>query len=259
MLRRPAHHEVTLHMVNHVQRTLTASGLRVKKQQQQQQQQQQVSLLPNCQRFRHTLPALSYPVSGGCLPCFSAKTLTHHYNKHHSFYVERLNTLTTNTPFYNAPIEHIITQTAFDSAKIHIYQNACQHFNHSFFWKCVKPSGSALSKNSQLYDKIGEQWGSIEEFKKQFSEQALNLFGSGWVWLVINNNKELSIWVGKDADSPIALELVPLLALDVWEHAYYMDHKNDRKSYVDSFWNVVNWTFVSQWYDNVVAVLNERL
>lgn len=145
------------HMMNHVQR-ITTLGKRVK--------QQQV-LSSNCQRFRHTLPALSYPVSGGCLPCFSAKTLTHHYNKHHSSYVERLNTLTTNTPFYNAPIEFIIAQTAFDSSKIHIYQNACQHFNHSFFWKCVKPSGSALSKNSQLYDKIGEQWGGIEQFKKQ--------------------------------------------------------------------------------------------
>jgi Fe-Mn family superoxide dismutase len=177
-------------------------------------------LVSSQSRYRHTLPALLYPVNGGVLPCFGGNTLTHHYNKHHAFYVEKLNQLTTNTPYYAAPLEMIILDTAFDTTKTDIFQNAAQHFNHSFFWRCIKPSGSGLPSKSSLSQMITAKWGSLENFEKEFTNAALNLFGSGWVYLVIDNNKQLSIWTGSGADTPIANGLAPVLVLDVWEHAY---------------------------------------
>ena len=123
----------------------------------------------NQKRLRHQLPPLLYPVNGGVLPCFSGNTLSHHYNKHHAGYVEKLNLITVNTPYYEAPIEHIIIDTAFDAAKADIFNNAAQHFNHSFFWRCVKPSGSGLPSQSNLHKMIVEKWGSKENFEKEVS------------------------------------------------------------------------------------------
>ncbi|KAL9647203.1 hypothetical protein ABK040_012555 [Willaertia magna] len=182
---------------------------------------------------KHNLPTLDFPVEQGIAPVITARQLDFHYNKHHKTYVDKLNQLVEGTSFESQPLDAIIQKTAFDSdpKSVAIFNNAAQHFNHSFYWKCLTPNGDKIDNYPKLKETIEKQFGSLDEFKKQFTEKAIALFGSGWTC---------------NAQTPIAENLIPLLTCDVWEHAYYLDHQNRRVDYLKNFWDAVNWGFVSK-------------
>ncbi|KAF0974240.1 hypothetical protein FDP41_006850 [Naegleria fowleri] len=200
-------------------------------------------------RNKHQLPTLDYPVENGIAPCITARQLDFHYNKHHKTYVDKLNQLIEGTSFESQPLDAIIQKTAFDSdpKSVSIFNNAAQHFNHSFYWKCLVPNGSKIDDAPAIKQAIEKQFGSVDAFKQQFTEKATTLFGSGWTWLVLDGT-QFKIWNGSNAQTPIAENLIPLLTCDVWEHAYYLDHQNRRPDYLKTFWEAVNWSFVNKAY-----------
>ena len=191
-----------------------------------------------------TLPAL--PWSEDALdPYISAKTLSFHHGKHHAAYVAKLNDAIEGTPLAEKSLEEIIKVTAGDAAKKGIFNNAAQIWNHTFFWNSMKPGGGG-EPTGDLAVKIDASFGSYAEFKKQFSNAALTLFGSGWTWLVDNGGK-LEIVQTFNADTPITGNAKPLVTLDVWEHAYYIDHQNRRPDFIAAFLDhLVNWDFAAK-------------
>ncbi len=195
--------------------------------------------------MKHELPKLDYPVERGVPPAITATQLNFHYNKHHKTYVDKLNGLVAGTEFESQPLDQIIKKTAFDQKLVPIFNNAAQHFNHAFYWKCMKPNSGTEEHPMPDYlsKRLQQQFGSVEEFKKQFTEKSVALFGSGWCWLVFDGTS-LKIWTGSNAQCPIAQNMVPLLTCDVWEHAYYLDYQNRRPDYLNTWWKVVNWDFV---------------
>lgn len=180
-------------------------------------------------------------------PLISEATMRVHYHGHYKTYVEKLNSLVKDTPYAALTLKETILWSALkntsDIEKL-IFKNASQHFNHSFYWKCLTPKKN--SPSNHLINKIQSSFGSFEEFRDSFSSSALNLFGSGWTWLVETQKQKLEIINCKNAESPLQLGQVPLLCCDVWEHAYYLDYKNERKNYLESFWKLVNWSFVEK-------------
>lgn len=196
----------------------------------------------------HILPKLDYPVADGVQPCFDGRQLDFHYNKHHSTYVNNLNNLVKGTNWENLPLDEIIIKTQGDAKNIALYNNSAQHFNHAFFWKSLKPNPNQENNepSGKLADAIQRDFGSIPEFKKQFTESATKLFGSGWTFLVVDANKKLKIWNGGNAECPIGHKLIPILTVDVWEHAYYLVHQNRRPEYLKAYWSVVNWDFAAE-------------
>ncbi|MCG2711952.1 MAG: superoxide dismutase [Candidatus Omnitrophica bacterium] len=188
------------------------------------------------------LMKLPYP-QDALTPHISAKTLEFHYGKHHAGYVEKLNGLIKGTEMEQESLEGIITQTAKDVSKSTIFNNVAQVWNHSFYWQCMKPDGGG-SPAGAIGDKINADFGGYDRFVEQFKSAALSQFGSGWGWLVLKE-KKLEIMKTSNADTPIAHGLKPLLTVDVWEHAYYLDYQNKRADYLNIFIkNLVNWDFV---------------
>lgn len=173
-------------------------------------------------------------------PTMSRETVDVHYNKHHRGYVKKLNELIEGTEYEFADLETILRLS-----KDKIYNNAAQVWNHNFFWLCLTPEASE-KPTGDIAKRITKEFGTFENFKKAFIKEGVDLFGSGWVWLIGTDDGGLKILAGKDADNPIAYGLQPLLTCDVWEHAYYLDHRNDRESYLKSFWKLVNWDFVNE-------------
>lgn len=190
---------------------------------------------------KHKLPELPYDLDA-LEPFISEKTLSYHYGKHHAAYVEKLNNAIEGTEFEGKTLEEIIIQ-----AKGGIFNNAAQAWNHAFYWQCLAPQGEE-NTDSPICRIIERDFGSLSDFKKQFNEKALTLFGSGWTWLVLNKQGKLEIVNTLNADTPLTMGLHPLLTCDVWEHAYYLDYQNVRGEYLEGFWNLVNWEFVSQQY-----------
>ena len=185
-----------------------------------------------------TLPELPY-AKDALAPLMSQETLEYHYAKHHATYVVKLNDLVADTPYADMSLEAIISDASGP-----LFNNAAQVWNHSFFWQCLSPQGGG-EPAQELADVIEENWASVDAFKAEFTQQAINNFGSGWTWLALNAAGELVIVNTANADTPIAHEgLKPLLTVDVWEHAYYIDHRNARPAYLDAFWQLVNWEFV---------------
>ena len=207
-------------------------------------QQQQI------RSITHQLPPLDFDIKTAIPGVISPTQLDFHYNKHHKTYVDNLNNLIKGTPFENEPLEVIIKKTAFEPSNVKLFNNAAQHFNHAFYWKCLTPNGP-VEMPLELKSAIERQWNSVDAFKKEFTEKAVTLFGSGWVWLV-TDGASLKIWSGGNAQTPLSESLVPLLTVDVWEHAYYLDYQNRRAEYMDKFWGAVNWKFSN-------AVLTEGL
>lgn len=188
--------------------------------------------------MEHQLPPL--PFSKTALePHMSAETLEFHHGKHHDAYVKKLNELIKGTEFQIMPLEEIIRQA--DGA---IYNNAAQHWNHSFFWKCLSPKSSG-APDGKIAEAILRRWGDFEKFKRAFTEKAVANFGSGWTWLVLDKKGKLDIVNTSNAYTPIGTNKIPLLTLDVWEHAYYLDHRNSRPDFINAFWSLVNWEFVN--------------
>lgn len=174
-------------------------------------------------------------------PYMSEETLTFHHDKHHQAYVDNLNKLIAETKFEDMSLEEIILQTAENIEYAGIFNNAAQVFNHNFFWKCLAPNGNKRP-NETLLKKIERTFGSYENWQKEFKAAALAQFGSGWAWLAEDEKGNLKIMKTSNADNPIAHGLKPLMTIDVWEHAYYLDHQNRRADFIDTFLkNLINW------------------
>ena len=189
-----------------------------------------------------TLPELPYGADA-LEPHISKGTVGFHYGKHHRGYVEKTNKLIQGTPYQNLPLVDIIKQSQGQENTQAIFNNAAQVFNHTFYWNSMKPGGGGIPAGP-VSDIIIDAFGSHEKFFVAFFDAATSQFGSGWIWLVVNG-KTLEIVKTSNADTPLAHGLTPILALDVWEHAYYLDYQNRRAEYVKAFLsNLVNWEFV---------------
>ena len=185
------------------------------------------------------LPKLNYQLNA-LEPYISQKTLEFHYLKHHQTYVDKLNSLIENTEFEAKSLEQIIK-----NSKGAIFNNAAQVWNHTFYWNSF--SMRRNTKPTQpLEELINQKFGGIDAFKQEFTNQVLNLFGSGWVWLVQNEEERLEILSLPNAENPITQNKKPLLVCDVWEHAYYLDKQNRRADYVKDFWQIVDWQKISE-------------
>ena len=185
-----------------------------------------------------TLPELPY-ARDALAPHMSAETLDYHYGKHHKAYVDNGNKLIAGTEFENMALEDIVKKS---SGKI--FNNAAQVWNHTFFWNCLTPTQTPPGK--KLTDALVKQFGGVEDFKKQFTETAMNTFGSGWAWLVQNADGSLALVSTSNAGCPLTAGQKPLLTADVWEHAYYIDYRNARPTYLEHFWALCNWEFVEK-------------
>lgn len=186
-------------------------------------------------------------------PHVSAQTLEYHYGKHHKGYVDKLNKLIDGTAFEGLGLEDIIV-SARKKAEVGILNNAAQAWNHAFLWESMSPNG-ASKPDGQIKEMIEDEFGDLEGFKERFKKAALSQFGSGWAWLVKDGSK-LRILTTGNADSPIGTDMTPLLTLDVWEHAYYLDYRNDRERYIEAFLNeLINWKFAAS---NLLAGRSEK-
>lgn len=189
------------------------------------------------------LPELPFPKES-LEPYISAKTIEFHYGKHHNTYVMNTNKLIENTVLEKLNLEEIILKTYGDNLKIGIFNNAAQVWNHSFYWQCIKPNGGNVP-SGKIAERINLDFGNYQKFVNEFKNAAVTQFGSGWAWLVLENNK-LEIIKTSNADTPIAHNQKPLLTIDVWEHAYYLDYQNRRPDYVTNFIDkLINWDFVN--------------
>ncbi len=193
------------------------------------------------------LPELTYP-KDALAPYLSEKTLDFHYGKHHNTYVVNVNKLIEGTDLANETLENIINKTVGDSSKSGIFNNAAQVWNHTFYWHSMKPNGGGPPTGA-IADKIKADFGSYDKFAEEFKNAGATQFGSGWVWLIVKNGK-LEVMKTSNADTPIAHGLKPVLTVDVWEHAYYLDYQNRRPDYLDAFIkNLVNWDFANSCMD----------
>jgi Fe-Mn family superoxide dismutase len=178
-------------------------------------------------------------------PVISAKTISFHYGKHHRTYVETANKLIVGTELADLPLDQIVRATAGKADRAGIFHNAAQAWNHDFYWKSLKPRGGGVPP-SALKAKMDTAFGSVEACKKELANAAVQEFGSGWAWLVLDDDK-LDVVKTGNADTPIAQSLEPLLVIDVWEHAYYLDYQNRRVDYINALIDkLANWEFAAQ-------------
>jgi len=190
------------------------------------------------------LPALPY-AQDALEPHISGNTLSFHHGKHHAGYVSKLNAAIEGTDMADKSLSEIVKATANDPAKAGVFNNAAQVWNHSFYWNCMKPGGGGTPTGA-LADKINADFGSFDKFKEALSNAAATQFGSGWAWLVLDNGT-LKVVKTLNAENPVTSGQTPLLTIDVWEHAYYLDYQNLRPKYIETFLNsLVNWDFVAE-------------
>jgi Fe-Mn family superoxide dismutase len=188
-------------------------------------------------------PALPYDKTA-LEPNISKSTLEFHYGKHHAAYVTNYNKAVEGTELDSKPIEEVIKAIAGDASKAGIFNNAAQAWNHTFYWNSIKPNGGGTPTGA-LAEKINADFGSFENFVAEFKQAGATQFGSGWAWLVLDNGT-LKVTKTSNADNPLTVGQVPLLTMDVWEHAYYLDYQNKRPDYIDTFiTKLVNWDFVA--------------
>jgi Fe-Mn family superoxide dismutase len=177
-------------------------------------------------------------------PYVSEETVEFHYEKHHKGYVAKLNEIAqANATIASKSLEEIVkTETGKP------FNMAAQIWNHDFYWLCMKPNGSAkpTGNNGKILKAIEDSFGSFDAFKKKFDEEAANHFGSGWAWLVRDQNNKLEVISTHDAGNPLTQGKIPVLTTDVWEHAYYIDYRNARPKYLENWWNCINWEFVEK-------------
>jgi len=189
------------------------------------------------------LPDLPYPKEA-LAPVISERTLEFHHGKHHKAYVDNANKLIAGTDLENLDLEAIVKKTAGDASKVGIFNNAAQVWNHSFYWKCMKPNGGGAPTGA-VAQKIAADFGSFEKFVEEFKNAGATQFGSGWAWLVLNEDK-LQVTKTPNAGNPLTEGMKPILVADVWEHAYYLDYQNRRPDYLTAFVDkLVNWDFVN--------------
>lgn len=192
----------------------------------------------------YELPPLPYDYTA-LEPYISKSTLEFHHDKHHAAYVNNYNTAVQGTDYDSQPIEEVIKAVAGNPDQAGIFNNAAQAWNHSFYWNCIKPNGGGTPTGA-LADKIAADFGSFEAFKDAFAKAGATQFGSGWAWLVLDNGT-LKVTKTLNAENPLTAGQIPLLTMDVWEHAYYLDYQNARPKYIETFLNsLVNWDFVAE-------------
>ncbi|MCB5312938.1 superoxide dismutase [Fe] [Yersinia intermedia] len=185
------------------------------------------------------LPALPY-AQNALEPHISAETLEYHYGKHHNTYVVNLNNLIKGTEFAGKTLEEIVK-----TSNGGVFNNAAQVWNHTFYWHCLSPNGGG-EPTGKFADAINQSFGSFAEFKAQFTDAAVKNFGAGWTWLVKKADGTLAIVSTSNAATPLTTTDKPVLTVDVWEHAYYIDYRNARPKYLENFWALVNWSFVEK-------------
>ena len=186
----------------------------------------------------HTMPQLPYDMEA-LAPIMSKETFDYHYGKHLQTYVNNLNALIAGTPFEDMSLEDIILKS--DGG---IFNNAAQTWNHTFFFQQLTPIETAMP--SKLVKKLNEDFGSTEIFQEDFITAATKQFGSGWVWLVADKDGKLSIKGTVNAGNPMTEGLKPIMVIDVWEHAYYIDYRNNRKAYIEGFWKLLDWNKIAE-------------
>ncbi|HLV47515.1 MAG TPA: superoxide dismutase [Fe] [Aliidiomarina sp.] len=186
------------------------------------------------------LPALPYEMNA-LEPHISAETLEYHYGKHHQTYVTNLNNLTAGTDMAGKSLEEIVR-----SSDGGVFNNAAQVWNHTFYWHCLSPNGGG-EPTGALADAINAKWGSFEKFKEAFTTSAVTNFGSSWTWLVKTADGGLDIINTSNAQTPLTQEgVTPIMTVDLWEHAYYIDYRNARPKYMEAFWALINWEFAAK-------------
>ena len=189
------------------------------------------------------LPKLDYEKTA-LAPIMSEKTLDLHHGKHHQTYITNLNKFISGSEMAKMSLEEIILNSSKDKSKTAIFNNASQHWNHILFWKCMKPKGGGKMP-PKLETKIKKDFGSLENFKKEFIQAGITQFGSGWCWLSLNNEK-LVVSKTSNAENPLIKDMKPLLGCDVWEHSYYVDYQSRRPEYLENFFEkLINWEFVA--------------
>lgn len=188
--------------------------------------------------MKHLLPELPYALDA-LAPVMSADTLNYHYGKHLQTYLDNVNRMIEGTPFADMKLKDMITK-----AQGALYNNAAQAFNHIIFFKQLTPTPTTISP--LLTQALVARFGSVDAFKSEFSNAAVTLFGSGWVWLALDANNVLQIVPEPNAGNPITRNMRPLMCIDVWEHAYYLDYQNRRGDYIKKFWNLVNWDYIEK-------------
>ena len=194
-------------------------------------------------KFR--LPNLPFEINA-LEPYISGKTMEFHYGKHHRVCVTNLNKLVSGTKFENKDFETIIKV-----AEGNIFNNAALAWSHAFYFSGLKP-GNNHSLKGPFKNVINKSFGSVKFFKETFTKSAVTLFGSGWVWLVLNPKGPMEIIHESNAGNPLRRGLVPLLTCDMWEHAYYLDYQNRRSDYVEAFWNLINWEIIEKRYNEAI-------
>jgi len=190
----------------------------------------------------YTLPDLPYDYSA-LEPNISGRIMELHHDKHHKAYVDKLNQLTEGSPLASKSVEEVIRAASAEGKKV-LFNQAAQHYNHSFYWNSLTPHGSKIPP--AVTAQLDRDFGSVEKFKEQFADSGVANFGSGWTWLVWDTAKGKTVIVNtSNAEAPLTTPgLIPLLTVDVWEHAYYVDFENRRPEYLKKFWTIVNWSFV---------------
>lgn len=191
------------------------------------------------------------PYSNNALePFISERTMSIHHGRHHKAYVDKLNSLIEGTRYAGLTLDEIIVRARLKT-DTDVFNNAAQAWNHNFFWKSMSPNGG--KPDGKIRDMVESDFGSVEAFREQFRDAALSQFGSGWVWLVLDQGK-LRIMSSGNADTPAGTELAPIITLDVWEHAYYLDYQNERKRFAETFLDkLINWNFANSNIDESEA------
>jgi len=194
------------------------------------------------------LPKLNFSMES-ITDFLSTETICYHYGKHHQTYITNLNNLIKGTALENSTIEEIIFKSSGE-----IYNNAAQSWNHTFYWMTLTEKVSALKDNPFMLKEINSQFGNLDVFRNNFLDTAKSLFGSGWTWLVRNQAGKLSFVNTTNADQPRGENIVPLMVCDNWEHAYYIDYRNARITYLQAFWNHIDWDFVEKNFQQQKAI-----
>lgn len=201
-----------------------------------------------------TLPPLPYPYNA-LEPYIDAQTMEIHHTKHHQAYINNVNKALEGYPeLQQKSIEDLLRgiNTIPEAIRTTVRNNGGGHANHSLFWTIMKPQGGGMP-SGELAEAINATFGSFEAFKEKFSAEAAGRFGSGWAWLVVDENGKLQVYSTPNQDSPYMQGHTPILGLDVWEHAYYLKYQNRRPEYIQNWWNVVNWDQVAQYYKEALA------
>lgn len=193
-----------------------------------------------------TLPTLEYSFDA-LEPYIDSQTMQIHHDKHHAGYIKNLNdALSAYPPLQSKTAEELLADldSIPEEIRTTVQNNAGGHLNHTLFWEVIAPNSGGIPTDG-VRDKIHERWASFDAFKEEFSKAAATRFGSGWAWLVVDAQKQLHVYSTANQDSPVMQSHVPLLGLDVWEHAYYLKYQNRRAEYIEAFWNIINWEAVN--------------